>query len=116
MSNIAGGETPHKNPSLHCNGGIIVIIKVYQKNFEFENNKNYLVSGENENIIIISLSQKWTCIQRKNSFEKDKKFIFKIKLFNSLRKNIFEAVSPSLSNNIDLNLNTIKKINLRNLI
>ena len=75
---------------------------IYYKNFEFENNdnKNYKISGENQNIFKCSSAQNWICIQSKNSFEKEKKYIWKIKLLKSKNKNIFVGISSHLSNNI----------------
>ena len=75
---------------------------IYYKNFEFENNdnKNYKISGENQNIFTCSSAQNWICIQSKNSFEKEKKYIWKIKLLKSKNKNIFVGISSHLSNNI----------------
>ena len=77
---------------------------IYYKNFEFENNdnKNYKISGENQNIFTCSSAQNWIYIQTKNSFEKEKKYIWKIKLLKSKNKNIFVGISSHLSNNIKL--------------
>ena len=74
---------------------------IYYKNFDFENNdnKNYKISGENQNIFTCSSAQNWICIQTKNSFENDKKYIWKIKLLKSKNKNIFVGISPLLPNN-----------------
>ena len=85
---------------------------IYYKNFEFENNdnKNYIISGENKNIITCSSTQNWICIQSKNSFEKDKKYTWKIKLLKSLNKNIFVGISPILpndNNKLDLDLSLV---------
>ena len=78
---------------------------IYYKHFEFENsiNKNYIISGENKNIITNFSSQKWVGIQSLNSFERDKKYIWKIKLLKSINKNIFIGISPLFQNNHNFN-------------
>ena len=78
---------------------------IYYKHFEFENStsNNYIVTGENKNIITNFSSQNWVIIQSLNSFERDKKYILKIKLIKTLNKNIFVGISPLLSNNLNFN-------------
>ena len=89
--------------------------EIYYKIFDFginntnsNNNQNYILSGENNNIITKKSKQSWSSIQSQNPLEKDKKYIWKIKVLNTKNNNILVGVSSKINNDIDM----IKKLNL----
>ena len=89
--------------------------QIYYKNFDFINNKNelkinqdYIITGENRNIITKISEQKWLSVQSQKSFEKDKKYIWKIRILKSKYNNLMIGIAPLISNDNDL----IKKLNI----
>lgn len=89
--------------------------QIYYKNFHFINNKNelkinqdYIITGENRNIITKISEQKWLSVQSQKSFEKDKKYIWKIRILKSKYNNLMIGIAPLISNDNDL----IKKLNI----
>ena len=89
--------------------------QIYYKNFDFGNNNNelkinkdYIITGENQNIITKKSEDKWIHVQSQNSFEKDKKYIWKIKILKSKYNNFMVGIAPKISSNNDLT----KKLNI----
>ena len=64
-------------------------------------NKKYIVTGENENIITKIGYDEWVGILCESNFEKTKEYKWKIKILKSIYKNIMFGVAP-----IDLDINT----------
>lgn len=90
--------------------------QIYYKNFDFANNANelkdnqdYIINGENKNIITKISEQRWICFQSQNNFEKDKKYIWKIKILKSKYNNIMVGISPNIQKN---NNQIANKLNL----
>jgi len=80
---------------------------IYYQNLRFKEseNKDYTVTGTSDNIIINNKNNEWILVQCKNELEKEKEYIWKIKILKSQCNRIMIGVSAILSQNEMKNIN-----------
>ena len=86
---------------------------IYYHNFKFKdyNNNKYQITGKYKNIVTNNKKEQWICIQCENELEKEKEYIWKIKILRAKYNHIMVGVSPILSENELNNLNIQEKFN-----
>ena len=70
---------------------------IYYHNFKLKNNSNdYKITGVKNNIIINNKNEQWVMVQCENELEKEKEYIWKIKILKTKYNRIMVGVSPIL--------------------
>ena len=70
---------------------------IYYHNFKLKNNSNdYKITGVKNNIIINNKNEQWAMVQCENELEKEKEYIWKIKILKTKYNRIMVGVSPIL--------------------